>query len=176
MDVGVKAHLGFRPRCLLPAVAAIAAFAVLCSDGYAQAGESLCVAETGPVCNAPVDPSLGIAQPPPVSGPVDDTGKQNRGYARLSVGSACPSRYVRMSVRGVGVANVSFFIDRRKLMTVIKPDSRGRFRYRIRTSRIAPGLHRIRAQVTFTAASATASGTLSAAVQRCRPVKPRFTG
>ena len=102
--------------------------------------------------------------------------RATHGFARLSVGAACPSRYTRMSVRGRAVANVSYFLDGHKLMTVIKPDSRGRFAYRIRSARMTPGVHRIRAQVTFTAASATASRTLSSAVQRCRPAKPRFAG
>jgi hypothetical protein len=108
--------------------------------------------------------------------PATSAAKGSSGLARLSAVAACPSRFVRMSVRGRGVANVSYFLDGQKLMTVIKPDSRGRFGYRIRSARITPGVHRIRAQVTFTAASATASRTLDMAVQKCRPAKPRFAG
>ncbi len=119
--------------------------------------------------------------PPPAaapSRPASGVGaRRSTGRASFRTPRGCPARRVRLVVRGRGVANVSFYLGKRKLITIIRPDSRGRFKRTIKTSKLKAGVHRVRARVTFTWASATASKMLTARIQRCATrATPKFTG
>lgn len=106
------------------------------------------------------------------------TRKISTGTASMRGPGGCALKSFRVSVQGNSIANVSYYLDGRKLMTVIAPDRKGRFSQRINAQKLEPGAHRIRADIVFAAASATSSRKLARTFQRCKAAKakPKFTG
>lgn len=130
------------------------------------------ISSLGLACFTYLVPVAGTAsadqQPAPVTG---------SGTATLTAPKGCVGKHARLTVHGTAIANVSYYLDSQKLWTVIEPDAHGRFSYTTNTSKLKAGVHRVRAQVTYKAASSTASQTLAAEVRRCAMrATPRFTG
>jgi archaellum component FlaG (FlaF/FlaG flagellin family) len=101
------------------------------------------------------------------------------GSAKLRGPGACPSgRVARATVTGKRIAKVTFLVDGRRVRTVTKADSRGRWILPVRLRSLRAGAHRITARVQFTAASGTATKTMNVTVTKCAAgaVSPQFTG
>jgi hypothetical protein len=87
-----------------------------------------------------------------------------------------------VSVKAKNVKSVTFYLDGHRLKTLTaKSARRGRLSVRVQTSKLKPGLHRLKARITMrtTAASAkpvTVTRSLKFARCAAAPVTPRFTG
>jgi hypothetical protein len=124
---------------------------------------------TPPAGQPPVTPT---AQPKPVTGGV--LGQEVvSGRSRLTGPSGCVGRKVKASVRGRQIAKVTFSLDGKKVKTV-----KGAGSFSVRSSTLSAGRHKIKAKVTFKAASRTRTRTHVLTFQRCvvRPVAPQFAG
>src|SRR5215208_3184722 len=124
---------------------------------------------TPPAVQPPVTPT---AEPRPVAGGVL-AGEVVSGRSRLSGPSGCVGRNVKATVRGRRIAKVTFSLGGKKVKTV-----RGAGSFSVRSATLSAGRHRIKAKVTFKAASRTRSRTHVLTFQRCvvRPVAPQFAG
>jgi hypothetical protein len=93
--------------------------------------------------------------------------------SRLLGPSGCAGRKVRATVKGRGIAKVTFFLDGRKVKV-----TRGAGTYSVRSSKLAPGVHRIRAKVRYVEGASVKRRTHVVTFQRClkRKILPRFTG
>jgi hypothetical protein len=102
-----------------------------------------------------------------------------RGTAALRGPSACPrTRAVSATVTGRQIRRVTFLVGGRKVRTVTRADSRGRWTLRLETSALRRGANRVEARVEFTTASQTRARSLRIDITRCaaRVVRPQFTG
>jgi len=87
--------------------------------------------------------------------------------------SGCIGTTVRATVKGSRVAKVTFVLDGEEVKVV-----KGAGSYAVKSSTLAPGVHRIKARVTYEAASHTPPRAPVLTFQRCvkRTIKPRFAG
>jgi uncharacterized repeat protein (TIGR01451 family) len=127
---------------------------------------------------APVAPATPASPPP--AGAVSPVSVLSPGSARLRglTGCAARTRPATFTVTGKRIARVTFFLDGRKVRSVTRPDSSGRYRLTVSTRRLRPGAHRVKVRIQFTAASGTKTRTLSKSFDRCvsPKVQPKFTG
>ncbi len=79
-------------------------------------------------------------------------------------------------VTGREVVSATFYLDGRKVKTVLKPDNEGRYSTKISARKLKYGAHRVKVIVVFEAKSQTATKTFKILVFRCRPPRPQFTG
>jgi hypothetical protein len=107
------------------------------------------------------------------------TSRPQRGTATLRGPRACPrTRAVQATVTGRQIRRVTFFVDGRRVRTVTRADSRGRWTLELRTSQLRRGANRVNARVEFSTASQTRTRTLRLNITRCaaQVVRPQFTG
>jgi hypothetical protein len=126
--------------------------------------------ETPPPADTP--PVVQAPPAPPVLGEV--LGEQIvSGKSRLLGPSGCAGKTVKATVKGSRIARVTFLLDGKKVKTVKGPGS-----YSVKSSTLKAGVHRIKARVTYEAASQTKSRTHFVTFQRCveRKIEPRFAG
>ena len=102
------------------------------------------------------------------------------GDARLRGPSGCPSSdEVYVTVTGTSIADVTFYVDAKRVKFLAVPNQPGgRWALPIRIRRFAFGSHRVQARIAFLMAAATPPRTLRLSFNRCRPatVPPRLTG
>lgn len=100
------------------------------------------------------------------------------GRARLLGPAGCTAKVFRARVSGVKIAKVVFKLDGKRIKTLTRKNFRGTYAVRIDPGRLALGVHRLVAAVTFQRGSATKAKTYRLAFQRCpRALRaPRFTG
>jgi hypothetical protein len=95
------------------------------------------------------------------------------GKSRMRGPSGCIGTTVKATVKGSRIAKVTFLLDGRKAKVV-----KGAGSFSVKSSTLSAGVHRIKARVTYEAASATAPRTHVLTFQRCikRKIAPRFAG
>jgi hypothetical protein len=95
------------------------------------------------------------------------------GRSQLRGPSGCVGRKVKATVRGRQIARVVFSLDGKRVKTV-----KGAGSFSVRSSKLSAGVHRIKAKVTYKAASRTKARTHVVTFQRCvvKQVAPRFMG
>jgi hypothetical protein len=99
------------------------------------------------------------------------------GTARIAGASGCQRKPFKISVRGRNISKVAFSIDGKRVKKVRSSGNGRVYSITINPNKFKPGAHRVKAKVTFTAASNTPSKTLRARFARCvRQVAPTFTG
>ena len=87
-----------------------------------------------------------------------------------------------VSIKAKNVKSVTFYLDGHRLKTLTAKSARkGRLSVRIQTSRLKPGVHRLKARITLvpnTASTKTITVTRSLKFARCASatVSPKFTG
>jgi uncharacterized repeat protein (TIGR01451 family) len=97
--------------------------------------------------------------------------------ARLRGPARCMPAIASFNVTGTRIKSVTFTVDGRSAKTVRKADAKGRYVYTVRRKITTPGVHRVRAQITFQAGSAQTSKRLEMTFGKCRKAKrPAFTG
>jgi hypothetical protein len=81
-------------------------------------------------------------------------------------------------VTGRQIRRVTFFVGGKRVKTVTKADSRGRWTLSVRTGSLRRGANAVVARVQFTTASQTRTRDLRITITRCaaRQVSPQFTG
>jgi hypothetical protein len=129
--------------------------------------------------DTPQTPPPADQQPPVVViPPQDDQGgvkgaEAQSGSSRLTGTSGCAGKTVKATVKGAEIAKVVFRLDGKKVKTLRRGGT-----YTVKSSKLAPGVHRIKAKVTYTAASGTKSSTHVLTFQRCvaKKIAPRFAG
>jgi hypothetical protein len=100
------------------------------------------------------------------------------GTARLNGPSGCVKGPFTATVRGTRIAQVTFFVDGKRVKRLTAPTSGNRFTVSINPRGRSFGVHRVTARVQFVTESQTATRTLRLSFQRCKrqTVQPRFTG
>ena len=138
--------------------------------------------------NPPAQPSPPVAPAPkpaaavaaaPAAGAVKGV-TVRRGTARLAAVSTCPiTAPVPLRVQGRQIRSVTYSVDGRRVATVTRADSIGRWTARVDPRRLRTGVHRVRARVQFRTGAGPAR-TLTMSFRTCaRPaaqVQPQFTG
>jgi hypothetical protein len=121
--------------------------------------------------------STQLTQPQVVVAPAA-VAKVTPGTAKLRGPTGCPTKATTASVTGTKISKVTFYVDGKKVKTVTRPDSKGRWSLGITPKKYAFGAHKVRVTVEFAANSGTKTKTLRLTFNRCRPaiVKPKFTG
>jgi uncharacterized repeat protein (TIGR01451 family) len=121
--------------------------------------------------------STQLTQPQVVVAPETVT-SVTPGSAKLRGPTGCPTRATTAAVTGKRITKVTFYVDGKKVKTVTRPDSKGRWSLGINPRKFAFGSHKVRVTVEFAANSGTKTKTLQLSFNRCRPaiVKPKFTG
>src|SRR4051812_6083827 len=110
---------------------------------------------------------------------VTATSRAARGTAALRGPRACPrTGTVAATVTGRQIRRVTFSVGGKKVKTVTKADSKGRWTLTVRTSSLRRGANAVVARVEFSAASGTKTRNLRITVTRCaaQAVQPQFTG
>jgi hypothetical protein len=101
------------------------------------------------------------------------------GSAKLRGPTGCPtSAATKATVTGKRIVKVTFYVNGKKVKTLTRPDSKGRWSITLKPKTLPYGSHRVRAAVQFAADSQTKPKTLTLTFNRCRPaiVSPKFTG
>jgi hypothetical protein len=99
------------------------------------------------------------------------------GEARIAGATGCVARKFNVTVRGKQIAKVEFRVDGKKRASLSKPDSQGRFVFKVDPKKFKAGSHLLQAKSTFTAASGTPAKTMKLRFARCvRRTAPAFTG
>jgi hypothetical protein len=100
------------------------------------------------------------------------------GSARLVGPTGCVAKAFNARVSGQNIAKVVFVLDGKRIKTLTKPNAGTRFQVRINPANFKIGVHRLRATITFLAATKKAPQTLRLSFQRCakKLAAPRFTG
>jgi hypothetical protein len=133
--------------------------------------------------SSPIPPATPATTVAPVAAQqvagVQQASRPSRGTAALRGPRACPTtRAVSATVAGRQIRRVTFFVGGKRVKTVTKADSRGRWTVSVRTSSLRSGANRVVARVQFTTASQTRTRDLRVTITRCaaRQVRPQFTG
>jgi hypothetical protein len=129
--------------------------------------------ETPPPAAVPPTVQTPPAPPAPPEGGEVLGAQIVAGQSRLLGPSGCAGKTVKATVRGRQIALVTFKLDGKKVKTV-----KGAGSYSVDSSKLKAGVHRIKARVTYKAASQTPARTHVVTFQRCvqRKIKPRFAG
>jgi hypothetical protein len=100
------------------------------------------------------------------------------GTARVTGPTGCPRQNFSVIVRGSKIRRVVFYLDGKRVKTLVRPNSANRYVLPIRLKSLRLGTHRVLAVTSFTAASNTPKRTLRRVFQRCgrKAAAPRFTG
>ncbi len=125
----------------------------------------------------PVTPVTPAAQQ--VAGVSSTSDPVRPGRATLRGTAGCPrTGSVSAAVTGRSIRRVTFFVDGRRMRTVTKADSRGRWMLTLRRGALKVGVHTVAARVQFISASGTKSRTLRTTLRRCssQALSPSFTG
>jgi hypothetical protein len=86
---------------------------------------------------------------------------------------------VHVTVTGRGIANVTFYVDNKRVKLLAVPNQRGRrWTLSIRKHDFDFGSHRVQARIRFLPATLTRGRTLRVSFNLCPPavVPPRLTG
>lgn len=129
-------------------------------------------------------PETPPATNPPVTGPIlkpmidilgDDA---ESGRSKMTGSSGCVDTTARATVSGRQIETVTFYLDGKKVKRTVAKSSQRKFTFAAPMANLKTGVHRIKARVTFTRASATKPRTHRIAFQRCAKasVKPTFAG
>jgi hypothetical protein len=89
---------------------------------------------------------------------------------------ACVTQATVIYVKGLEIKSATFYLDGRKLKTVIRADRHGRFGIKIKPPKVGSGVHRVKVRVVFKTGSQTKSKTMQVPVIRCPVPHPKFTG
>jgi hypothetical protein len=124
-------------------------------------------------------PVAAVAPAPAAAGAVKGV-TVRRGTARLAAVGTCPiTALVPLRVQGRQIRSVTYSVDGRRIATVTRADSIGRWTARVDPRRLRTGVHRVRARVQFRTGAGPAR-TLTMSFRTCaRPaaqVQPQFTG
>ena len=141
------------------------------------------------------DTQVTTLEQPPASGtsPVTQAAAPNLVVfesSRLTAPSGCRPKRFRVSVEGVGISQVAFYIDGKLYKRVLARSARKArasqagapamlsFRALIYPKRYKPGTHEVTAKIRFVANARRPARNLVAAFQHCarRVIKPQFTG
>jgi hypothetical protein len=100
------------------------------------------------------------------------------GNAKLLAPTGCVAKAFNARVSGQNVAKVVFLLDGKKIKTLTTPNAGARFQVRVNPAKLRIGVHRIVANVTFTAATKKAAKSYRISFQRCpsKLAAPQFTG
>jgi hypothetical protein len=100
------------------------------------------------------------------------------GSAKLLAPTGCVAKAFNARVSGQNVAKVVFLLDGKKIKTLTTPNAGARFQVRVNPAKLRIGVHRIVANVTFTAATKKAAKSYRISFQRCpsKLAAPQFTG
>jgi hypothetical protein len=121
--------------------------------------------------------TTALAQPPQPPQQVVLGERVEPGTARIAGATGCVARKFKVTVRGTQIAKVEFRVDGKKRASLSKPDSQGRFVFKVDPKKFKPGSHLLQAKSTFTTASGTPSKTMKLRFARCvRRTAPAFTG
>jgi hypothetical protein len=135
---------------------------------------------TTPPATPPTTPPATPPTSPPTTGsqaPGKTTvGSSGPGSAQISGKSGCATKNFNVTVTGKQIRRVTFFLDRKRVKTLAKPNAGRAFRFRVLPGTLKRGTHRVTAQTTFTKASGTRARTLRVVFQRCSRRSPQFTG
>lgn len=131
-------------------------------------------AEQPPVAQPPAEQPPAAQPPAPAAGAGAVLGEHVvSGRSRLLGPSGCAGKTVNATVKGRRIERVTFLLDGRKVKVV-----EGAGSYSVKSSSLSAGVHRIKARVTYEAASQTQARTHVVTFQRCveRRIVPRFAG
>ena len=138
------------------------------------------VDSNGNTTSATAQATVGIspAVPPPPPPPLRVVDAVTPGTARISGPSGCVPRPFSVLVTGRRIRRVTFYLDGRRVSSLVRPNSGNRYVLRVRPGSLRRGTHRVIAITSFTAASETRQRILRLVFQRCarKPAAPRFTG
>ena len=100
------------------------------------------------------------------------------GSARFAGVSGCQGKPFTVRVKGRSINRVEFSIDGKKRKTVTRPDSAGRYKFRVDPRKFKPGSHRLVARAVFDPASGTRPKSMAMRFSRCvrAAQAPAFTG
>ncbi|HYH58381.1 MAG TPA: MBG domain-containing protein [Thermoleophilaceae bacterium] len=87
----------------------------------------------------------------------------------------CVNRPALAWVRGNQIRRVVFYLDGRRIKTVRRGDSKGRFGVRVDRSKLSPGKHRVRARVIFRRGAHRRPATVRLTLRRCLDNPPPTT-
>ena len=142
---------------------------------YGLSHVDFCWNDHTPPAEQPPAEQPPAVQPPAALPPAGEVlgGAIVSGHSRLLGPSGCAGKTVKATVRGRRIAKVTFRLDGRKVRVV-----NGAGSYSVKTSKLAAGVHHIKAQVTYEAAAQTRARTHIVTFQRCvkRKIVPRFAG
>ena len=142
---------------------------------YGLSHVDFCWNDHEPPAEQPPAEQPPAVQPPAVQPPAGEVLGDAivSGRSRLLGPSGCAGKTVKATVKGRRIATVTFRLDGRKVKVV-----NGAGSYSVKTSKLAAGVHHIKAQVTYEAASQTRARTHIVTFQRCvkRKIVPRFAG
>jgi hypothetical protein len=147
---------------------------------------SSCVAQVKPPVKPPNKPPVVTPPSPPVvvtpatpAAGVLGERRVSRGTARIAGARTCPVRAFNVRVTGRQIRRVTFTVDGRRVGSVTRADSLGRYQARIDPRRLRAGVHRVQARVEFVRGAGSAR-TVRMSFRICaRPaaqVAPNFTG
>ena len=104
--------------------------------------------------------------------------KATPGASRLVAPEGCTKSSFTAKVTGKEIAQVTFFLDGKKVKRLKGKSGQLVFKLKLSTQGRSYGVHRVRAKVIYTAKSLTKSKSMLVTFQRCakQVVKPQFTG
>jgi hypothetical protein len=151
-----------------------------------------CVAQVPPPNNPPNNPPPGNPPVQPRSTPVPVAARPAapaagvlgaravaRGTARIAGTRTCPVRAFNVRVSGRQIRRVTFTVDGRRVASVTRPDSLGRWQARVDPRRMRAGVHRVRARVEFVRGAGSARNlgmSFRICARAAAQVSPSFTG
>jgi hypothetical protein len=100
------------------------------------------------------------------------------GSARLGSKTGCQAKPFTVRVKGNSIVRVDFSVDGKRKKSVLRPDSAGRWTYRVDPRKFKPGRHKLTAKATFDPDSGTRAKTMTVKFSRCvrAAQAPAFTG
>jgi hypothetical protein len=133
--------------------------------------------------NSTLTPALRVSGEPeggtPPQGQQQVLGERvSPGSARFAGATGCQGKPFTVRVKGRSIARVEFSIDGKKRKTVTRPDSAGRYKFKIDPRRFKAGSHRVVARAVFAAGSGTSAKRMTLRFSRCvrAAQAPAFTG
>jgi uncharacterized repeat protein (TIGR01451 family) len=140
----------------------------------------------GNTTSATAQATVGItavpAAPPPPPPPAQQVAAVEpatpQGAASIGGPTGCVARNFSVIVTGRRIRRVAFYMDGRRVGTLVRPNSGNRYILKVRPGSLPTGTHQVIAITSFTAASKTKQRILRLVFQRCarRAAAPRFTG
>ncbi len=100
------------------------------------------------------------------------------GSARLAGATGCRPKPFTVRVKGKSISRVEFSVDGKKRKTVSRPDSAGRYKFKIDPRKFKKGSHKVVARAVFDPESGTRPKSMTLRFSRCvrAAQAPAFTG